>query len=110
MRGRVVVLVLPYVVANFPARCQDCPLRFSSSSRLSEHRTLHTGRTPHSCPSCGVAFRLWTSMKKHSTKCTGTGSTADPGAEAATTAAGEGPGIGGDFRLQYVMLQGGACQ
>ena len=102
MRGRVVVLVLPYVVANFPARCQDCPLRFSSSSRLSEHRTLHTGRTPHSCPSCGVAFRLWTTMKKHSAKCTG--STAAPEAEAA------GAGIGEGYRLQYVMLQGGTDQ
>ena len=38
---------------------------------MSEHRTLHTGRLPYSCAGCDKKFRLWTSLKKHSVKCSG---------------------------------------
>ena len=30
---------------------------------------MHTGRLPYSCAVCDKKFRLWTSLKKHSVKC-----------------------------------------
>jgi DNA-directed RNA polymerase subunit RPC12/RpoP len=51
-------------------RCADCDKRFTSSSNLSEHRTLHTGRMNYECKKCRKRFRLWTTLKKHSLKCT----------------------------------------
>ena len=91
-----IVKILPLLNA---ARCEECPSRFSSSSRLSEHRTIHTGRTPHSCPSCGAAFRLWTTMKKHSARCGGSSATL----AGTPTAAAAGPEKGEGVRLQYVI-------
>ena len=55
----------------FLFRCEFCEKRFAAASNLSEHRTLHTGRLPYSCAGCGKKFRLWTSLKKHSVKCSG---------------------------------------
>lgn len=78
---------------DISSRCSYCDKSFSSSSNLSEHKTIHTGRywlqsnnyvtlllifalsspvrLPYSCSKCQRRFRLWTTMKKHSDKCQG---------------------------------------
>lgn len=56
-----------------PFKCEFCDKTFGGASNLSEHRTLHTGRLPYLCKGCNKRFRLWTTLKKHTVKCEGSG-------------------------------------
>ena len=54
----------------FFVRCEVCGRAFAASSNLSEHRSLHTGARPYVCSNCNKAFRLSSSWRRHTRRCT----------------------------------------
>ena len=45
--------------------CDKCEKKFTSSSGLSTHAVVHSGKRPHSCPCCGKRFNRHGNMVRH---------------------------------------------
>lgn len=49
--------------------CKICGKKFSSSSRLFEHRKKHSDQTYYACQKCGKSFKHARSVKRHDIVC-----------------------------------------
>ncbi|MBN3285246.1 ZNF83 protein, partial [Polyodon spathula] len=86
-------------------QCGVCDKRFERASHLQQHRYLHTGEKPFTCPDCGKAFAFLQNMKAHWRLHGGEGVSANrlPDADRPLKGLLECPECGKGFRHRSVM-------